>query len=197
MAKDTWLKSQGYSYDKSTNTFTDAVFTERQIETKRSAVVTFLGKVVADIFCDKHLISGVTIRVSSLGNHPDFCLSYDDEAKDYKIERPQANLYVRKIRVSWNVNSAIENTLKHTCNLQIHGNHTKNFTSFRLKKLKPWGHFQQRTHRTLCFGDGNKQSLLWLESWQPFSLPEVQTREHYGVLEWLSYCFNTATDRQL
>ena len=31
-AKDTWLKCQGYSYEKSPDTFTDVVFTERQNE---------------------------------------------------------------------------------------------------------------------------------------------------------------------
>ena len=79
---------------------------------KRSAVVTFIGKVAADIFsCEKHLISGVTLRVSFLRNRPEFCLIYDDESKDYKIEISQANLYVRKMTVSEIVYSAIESTL--------------------------------------------------------------------------------------
>ena len=43
-AKDTWLKGQVYSYEKSPDTFTDSVFTERQNKTKRSAVVIFIGK---------------------------------------------------------------------------------------------------------------------------------------------------------
>ena len=64
-AKNTWLKCQGHSYEKSPNTFTDVVFTERQNETKRSARVKFIGKVAADIFsCEKHLISGVTLHAS-------------------------------------------------------------------------------------------------------------------------------------
>ena len=64
-AKDTWLKCQGYFYEKSPNTFTDVVFTERQNETKRSAVVTLIGNVAADIFsCEIHVSSGVTLRVS-------------------------------------------------------------------------------------------------------------------------------------
>ena len=99
-AKDTWLKRQGYSYGKSPDTFTDVVFTERKNETKRSAVITFIGKVAADIFsCGKHLISGVTLRVSSLRNRPEFCLIYDDEAKDYKSEISEASLHVRKTTV--------------------------------------------------------------------------------------------------
>ena len=114
-AKDTWLKCQGYSYEKSPNTFTDVVFTERQNETKRSAVVTFIGKVAADIFsCEKHLISGVTLRVSFLRKRPEFCLICDDESKNYKIEISQANLYVRKMTVSENVYSAIGSTLTKT-----------------------------------------------------------------------------------
>ena len=114
-AKDTWLKCQRYSYEKSPDTFTDVVFTERQNETKRSAVVTFIGKVAADMFsCEKHLISGVTLRVSFLRNRPEFCLIHDDKSKDYKIEISQANLYVRKMTVSENVYSAIESTLTKT-----------------------------------------------------------------------------------
>ena len=44
------MKCQRYSYEKSPDTSTDVVFTERQIDTKRSAVVSFIGKVAADIF---------------------------------------------------------------------------------------------------------------------------------------------------
>ena len=114
-AKDTWLKCQGYSYEKSPSNFTETVFTEREAETRQSTVVTFIGKIAADIFsCDKHLISGVTLRVSFLRNRTDFCLIYDDATKDYKIEILQANLYVRKMTVTENVYSAIENTLTKT-----------------------------------------------------------------------------------
>ena len=113
-AKDTWLKCQGYSYEKSPDTFTDVVFTDKMRQ-NGSAVVTFIGKVAADIFSsEKHLISGVTLRVSFLRNRPEFCLIYDDESKDYKIEISQANLYVRKMTVSENVYSAIESTLTKT-----------------------------------------------------------------------------------
>ena len=114
-AKDTWLKCQGYSYEVSPNTFTDAVFTGRQTETRESNTVAFIGKVAADVFsCDKHLLSGVTLRISFLRNRPNFCLIYDDDAKDYKVEISQANLYVRKMTVSENVYSAIESTLAKT-----------------------------------------------------------------------------------
>ena len=84
-AKYTWLKCQGNSYEKSTDTFTDVLFTACQNETKPSAVVKFIGKVAADFFsCEKHLISGVTLRVSFLRNRPVFRLICDDESKDYK-----------------------------------------------------------------------------------------------------------------
>ena len=109
------MKCQGYSYEKSTDTFTGVVFTERQNETKRSAVVNFIGKVAADILsCEKHLISGLLLRVSFLRKPPEFCLIYDDESKDYRTELPQANLYARKKTVSGKIYSAIESTLKKT-----------------------------------------------------------------------------------
>ena len=113
-AKDTWLKCQGYSYESSPDTFTDAIFTGRQAETRESKLVSFVGKVTADVFsCDKHL-SGVTLRLSYLRSRPNYCLIYDGDAKEYKIEISQANLYVRKMTVSENVYSAIETTLLKT-----------------------------------------------------------------------------------
>ena len=83
----TWLKCQGYSHEKSPTTFTNASFTTRQGETKESNTGNFNGKFAADVFsCDKHLLSGVTLRISFLRSRPLFCLIYDDDAKDYKIE---------------------------------------------------------------------------------------------------------------
>lgn len=109
------MKCQGYSHEKEPDDFTAPVFTSREVETRQSQIVSFIGKVAADLFsCDKHLISGVTLRISFLRNRPEFALIYDDVAKDYKIEIIQANLYVRKMTVTDHVYSAIETTLSKT-----------------------------------------------------------------------------------
>ena len=114
-AKDTWLKCQGYSYEQQPDDFTKTVFTTRTAETRESAEISFIGRIASDFFsCDKHLISGVTLRISFLRNRPEYALIYDDETKDYKIEILQANLYVRKMTVSDNVYSAIETTVTKT-----------------------------------------------------------------------------------
>ena len=83
--------------------------------TKRSAVVLFISSVAAGIFSgDKHLVSGVALRVVSLGNRTEFLLKFDDDAKDYKIDISQVNLYLRKMTVSEIVYSAVESTLPKT-----------------------------------------------------------------------------------
>ena len=111
-AKDTWLRCQGYSYEDDPDDFTTEVFTDIEAETRRSIVITLIGKVAADFFtCDKHLISGVTLRLTFLRTRPDFCLIYDNATKDYKVSLTQANLHVRKMTVSDNVFTAIETTL--------------------------------------------------------------------------------------
>ena len=64
--------------------------------------------------CDKHLLSGVTLRITFLRSRPNFCLIFDADAKEYKVEISQANLYVRKMTVREGVHSAIETTLVKT-----------------------------------------------------------------------------------
>ena len=71
-AKDTWLKCQGYSYESEPQTHTSSAFTSREKDTRSSAVVSFIGKVAADVFsCDKHLMRGVTLRFSFLRTRPE------------------------------------------------------------------------------------------------------------------------------
>ena len=80
-----------------------------------SQEITLFGKVAADIFsCDKHLLSGVTIRISFVRSKLEFVLIYDADAKNYKITPSQANLYLRRMTVSDQVYTAIEKTLTKT-----------------------------------------------------------------------------------
>ena len=85
------------------------IFTARTVETLESAEISFIGRIGSDFFsCDKHLISGVTLRISFLGNRPECSSNYDNETHDYQIEIIQVSLYVRQLTVSDNVYSAIE-----------------------------------------------------------------------------------------
>ena len=111
-AKKTWLRCQGYSYEAAPNTFTNNVFTARKEACRLSAVQTFYGKVAVDVFsCDKQLINGVSLRISFLRAQDDFVTISEDQAKRYKVQITEANLYVRKMVVNDNVVSAIERTL--------------------------------------------------------------------------------------
>ena len=112
-AKDTWLRCQGYTYEQHPRNSTTTPFTNRELESRQSGELTFFGKVAADVFsCDKHLLSGVTLRISFVRSKPEFVLIHHDVAKKYKIT--QANLYVRNMTVSEQVFKAIEKTLTKT-----------------------------------------------------------------------------------
>ena len=114
-AKETWLRCQGYTYEQHPGNSTTTPFTNRELESRQSGELTFFGKVAADVFsCDKHLLSGVTLRISFVRSKPEFVLIHDDVAKNYKITITQANLYVRKMTVSEQVFIAIEKTLTKT-----------------------------------------------------------------------------------
>ena len=170
-AKDTWLKCQGYSYEKSPATFTGATFTARQGETKESTTVNFIGKVAADVFsCDKHLLSGVTLRISFLRSRPNFSLIYDDDAKDYKIEISQANLHVRKMTVSENVYSAIESTLAKASAMYRYTEIIPK--TFNVSKgLKSWNHediFNREPIRRFALAMTTNSSFLGAKRENPF-----------------------------
>ena len=61
--------------------------------------------------CDKHLLSGVTIRLSIRRSPNDFVVISEDVAKHYKVQIIEANLYTRKMTVTDYVLSSIEKTL--------------------------------------------------------------------------------------
>ena len=114
-AKKTWLKCQGYEYEADPTGVPAATITARQETVRRSAQLTMYGKIATDFFsCEKHLTSGVTLRVSFRRSQDDFTIVSEDGAKHYKIKIDEANLFVRKMTVSDNVLGAIEKTLLKT-----------------------------------------------------------------------------------
>ena len=84
----------------------------RKALVRQSAECTFYGKVAVDFFtCDRHLLSGVTLRISFRRSIDDFLIISDDAGKSYKVKIIEANLYVRKMTLNDDVVSAIEKTL--------------------------------------------------------------------------------------
>ena len=73
------------------------------------------GKIACDFLsCDKHLISGVTIRLSMRRSPNDLVIMSEHRDKHYRVEITEANLYVRKMTVIDFVLSSIEKTLLKT-----------------------------------------------------------------------------------
>ena len=78
--------------------------------------------------CDKHLLSGVTIRFSYRRSHGDFLIISEDAAEHYKLQILEANLQVRKMVVTDHLLSAIESTLlKTSTNYPYQEEFTKTF----------------------------------------------------------------------
>ena len=86
-AKSTWLKYQGYEMESDLNAIPSAIFTQREILVRRSAQLTLYSKVDVDFFsCEKHLTSGVTLRISFGRSQNDFVMMSDDGAKHYQVK---------------------------------------------------------------------------------------------------------------
>ena len=105
-AEDSWLKCQGYRFENNP--------AEREL-VRESREIWFYGPAGVDFFtCDKHLLSGVTLRLSYRRSHEDFLIISEDASKHNKLQILEANLYVRKMTVTDHVLSAIESTLLKT-----------------------------------------------------------------------------------
>ena len=114
-AKKTWLKCQGYEYEENPGTIPAAISDIRKRTVRQSARITLYGMLAVDFFsCEKHLVSGVTLRISMRRSQDDFAVISEDPAKDYKVKTDEANLFIRKMTVSDNVVGAIEKTLLKT-----------------------------------------------------------------------------------
>ena len=114
-AKDTWLKCQGYDYEKNPGTLEPALSGRKMTLVRRSGEVTLYGKLAVDFFsCEKQLLSGVSLRITFRRSPNEFVVMSESDTKNYKLVLNSANLYVRKMTVSDNIVSAIEKTLLKT-----------------------------------------------------------------------------------
>ena len=118
-AKGTWLVCQGYYFENEPQKI-DGQDDRAEDVTARKALVAdslenyFIGKPASDILtCDKHLLSGVTLRISFRRSSNDFAVISEAD-KHYKVKIIEANLYVRKMTIADHVLSAIEKTLLKT-----------------------------------------------------------------------------------
>ena len=92
-AKNTWLACQGYSYEEDPSAIKAGEIARRKNSVRESAEYTFHGKVAVDFFtCDKHLLSGVTLRIAFRRLIDDFVIVSDEAAKHYKVKIVEANL---------------------------------------------------------------------------------------------------------
>ena len=113
-AKKTWLADQDYDSEDSPSGIDGANrrgedVTERKRIVAASSEFCLFGKIACDFLsCDKHLISGVTIRLT-LGRSY-FVTMSEQPNKHYQIQITEANLYVRKLRVTDFVLTTIEKT---------------------------------------------------------------------------------------
>ena len=114
-AKNSWLKCQGYRFENNPAAIEAADFTSQRELVRESREIWFYGPAGVDFFtCDKHLLSGVTLRISYRRSHEDFLIISEDDAKHYELQILEANLYVRKMTVTDHVLSANESTLLKT-----------------------------------------------------------------------------------
>ena len=86
-AKNTWLACQGYSYEENPGTLSTAEVKRKKLLMRQSAECTFYGKIAVDFFtCDRHLLSGVTLRIALRRLIDDFVIMSDEAAKQYKVK---------------------------------------------------------------------------------------------------------------
>ena len=114
-AKDSWLKFKGYRFENNHAAIDATDFTSQRELVRGLRDIWFYGPAGVDFFtCDKHLLSGVTLRFSYRSSHEDFLIISEDAAKHYKLQILGANLYVRKMTVTDHVLSDIDSTLLKT-----------------------------------------------------------------------------------
>ena len=115
-AKNTWLICQGYYYEDEPAKIDGADNSAEDVASRKALVQDslenfFNEKPASDILtCDKHLLSGVTLRISLRRSTNDFAI-ISESNKHYKIKITEENLYVRKMTVADHVLSAVEKTL--------------------------------------------------------------------------------------
>ena len=166
-AKSTWLVYQRYYYEDEPAKIGGADNRATDVAARKALVADslecfLLGKPASDILtCDKHLLSGVTQRISFRRSPNDFTV-ISESNKHYRVKIVEANLYVRKMTVADHVLSAIEkNFAKNTSCLSVHGGVAQNFSCHCWHpQLESRRHLLQRTSSTNDYSNVN-QSVIF------------------------------------
>ena len=118
-AKKTWLVCQGYYYEDEPAKIDGTDGRADDVAARKALVANsqenyFIGKPASDILtCEKHLLGGVTLRISFRRSTNDFAV-ISESNKHYRVRIVEANLYVRKTTIADHVLTAIEKTLLKT-----------------------------------------------------------------------------------
>ena len=103
-AMNTWSKCQGYEYEANPSAIANAIKDARKQAARESAQITLYGKLAVDFFSsEKHLVSGITLKISFRRSQDDFATISDAAGKNYKIRIDESDLFVRRMTVSDNV----------------------------------------------------------------------------------------------
>ena len=118
-AKNTWLICQGYCYEDEPAKIDGTDGRVDDVAARKALVANsqenyFIGKPASNFLTfDKHLLSGVTLRISFRRSTNDFAV-ISESNKHYKVRIIEANLYVRKMTIADHILTAIEKTLLKT-----------------------------------------------------------------------------------
>ena len=147
---------------------------------RKSAECTFYGKVAVEFFtCDRHLLSGVTLRIAFRRSIDDFVIMSDDAAKHYKVKIVEANLYVRKMTLNDDVVSAIEKTLL-TSPASYPYTLTKTFlASTGLHSWKQEDIFARKPMRRLAISLNINEAFLGNNGQNPFNFRNFDLKQIY------------------
>ena len=130
----------------------------------------FIGKPVSDILtCDKHLISGVTLRISFTRSTNDFAV-ISESNKHYKVKIIEANLYVRKMTIADHVLTAIEKTLLKTPTVYRY-TEVLSRTFLATTGIRSWSHediFSKEPVRRMIIAMATNQAYLGTNCTNPF-----------------------------
>ena len=116
LQKNKWLICQGYFYEDEPAKIDGANGRADDVAARKALFANsqenyFIGKPASDILtCDKHLLSGVSLRISFKRSTNDFAV-ISESNKHYRVKIIEANLYVRKMTIADHVLTAIEKTL--------------------------------------------------------------------------------------
>ena len=179
-AKKTWLGCQGYLYESDPATLTNTIAESKQSVVRQSREVTLYGRLAVDFLsCEKHLVSGVTLRISFRRSQNEFVIMSESDAKNYKLKFESANIYVRKMTVSDHVVNAIEKTLIKTPAIYRYNEViTKNFLVQAGSSM--WKHediFTKEPIRRLIVAMSSSESFNGTNNVNPFHFQKFDLRE--------------------